>query len=89
MNLILLLVIGFLVFIGTYMILSINLIRIVIGISIYTHAGNLIIMSMKYGSHVSEPLIQNHHTHFVDPLLQAIVLTAIVIGFGMTAFYSC
>ncbi len=51
MNLILLLVIGFLVFIGTYMILSINLIRIVIGISIYTHAGNLIIMSMgTYGS---------------------------------------
>ena len=47
MNLILLLVIGFLVFIGTYMILSINLIRIVIGISIYTHAGNLIIMSME------------------------------------------
>ena len=28
------------------MILSINLIRIVIGISIYTHAGNLIIMSI-------------------------------------------
>ncbi|MGO4090287.1 Na+/H+ antiporter Mnh2 subunit C, partial [Staphylococcus aureus] len=56
MNLILLLVIGFLVFIGTYMILSINLIRIVIGISIYTHAGNLIIMSMgTYGSSRSEP----------------------------------
>lgn len=87
MNLILLLVIGFLVFIGTYMILSINLIRIVIGISIYTHAGNLIIMSMgKYGSHMSEPLIQGHAQNFVDPLLQAIVLTAIVIGFGMTAF---
>ncbi len=57
MNLILLLVIGFLVFIGTYMILSINLIRIVIGISIYTHAGNLIIMSMgTYGSESD----QNH-----------------------------
>ena len=87
MNLILLLVIGFLVFIGTYMILSINLIRIVIGISIYTHAGNLIIMSMgKYGPHMSEPLIQGHAQNLVDPLLQAIVLTAIVIGFGMTAF---
>lgn len=87
MNLILLLVIGFLVFIGTYMILSVNLIRIVIGISIYTHAGNLIIMSMgKYGTNMSEPLIQGHHANFVDPLLQAIVLTAIVIGFGMTAF---
>ena len=79
-----------LVFIGTYMILSINLIRIVIGISIYTHAGNLIIMSMgKYGPHMSEPLIQGHAQSFVDPLLQAIVLTAIVIGFGMTAFYWC
>ncbi|AYU98938.1 Na(+) H(+) antiporter subunit C [Staphylococcus aureus] len=87
MNLILLLVIGFLVFIGTYMILSINLIRIVIGISIYTHAGNLIIMSMgTYGSSRSEPLITGGNQLFVDPLLQAIVLTAIVIGFGMTAF---
>ena len=87
MNLILMLVIGFLVFIGTYMILSVNLIRIVIGVSIYTHAGNLFIMSMgKYGPHMSEPLIQGHTNHFVDPLLHAIVLTAIVIGFGMTAF---
>ena len=87
MNLILLLVIGFLVFIGTYMILSINLIRIVIGISIYTHAGNLIIMSMGYYSkHVTEPLIRGSNTNYVDPLLQALVLTAIVIGFGMTAF---
>ncbi|WP_398572771.1 NADH-quinone oxidoreductase subunit K [Staphylococcus aureus] len=73
--------------IGTYMILSINLIRIVIGISIYTHAGNLIIMSMgTYGSSRSEPLITGGNQLFVDPLLQAIVLTAIVIGFGMTAF---
>ncbi len=75
MNLILLLVIGFLVFIGTYMILSINLIRIVIGISIYTHAGNLIIMSMgTYGSSRSEPLITGGNQLFVDPLLQAIVI---------------
>lgn len=87
MNMILLLVIGFLVFIGTYMILSINLIRIVIGISIYTHAGNLIIMSMgHYGQHMSEPLIASGKQYFVNPLLQALVLTAIVIGFAMTAF---
>ena len=38
---------------------------------------------------MSEPLIQGHAQNFVDPLLQAIVLTAIVIGFGMTAFYWC
>ena len=87
MNLILLLVIGFLVFIGTYMILSLNLIRIVIGISIYTHAGNLIIMSMgHYSNKMTEPLIHGSNTNYVDPLLRAIVLTAIVIGFAMTAF---
>lgn len=87
MNLILLMVIGFLIFIGTYMILSVNLIRIVIGISIYTHAGNLIIMSMgNYSKNKLEPLIGEGSQNFVDPLLQAIVLTAIVIGFAMTAF---
>lgn len=87
MNLILLFIIGFLVFLATYMILSLNLIRIIVGISIYTHAGNLIIMSMGYYSkHVTEPLIRGSNTNYVDPLLQALVLTAIVIGFGMTAF---
>ncbi|PTF39573.1 Na+/H+ antiporter Mnh2 subunit C [Staphylococcus chromogenes] len=87
MNIILLLTIGFLVFIATYMILSKNLIRIVIGIAIYTHAGNLIIMSMgDYTSDKTEPLIVTGHENFVDPLLQAIVLTAIVIGFAITAF---
>lgn len=87
MNLILLLIIGFLVFLATYMILSLNLIRIIVGISVYTHAGNLIIMSMgHYSDHVTEPLIRGSNTNYVDPLLQALVLTAIVIGFGMTAF---
>lgn len=67
MNLILLLVIGFLVFIGTYMILSLNLIRIVIGISIYTHAGNLIIMSMgHYSNKMTEPLIHGSNTNYAS-----------------------
>ena len=87
MNLILLLIIGFLVFLATYIIISLNLIRIIVGTSIYTHAGNLIIMSMGHDSdHVTEPLIRGSNTNYVDPLLQALVLTAIVIGFGMTAF---
>ncbi|QLK85419.1 Na+/H+ antiporter Mnh2 subunit C [Staphylococcus sp. 17KM0847] len=87
MNIILLIVIGFLVFIGTYMVLSRNLIRIVIGIAIFTHAGNLIIMSMgEYTIDKKEPLIVSGYENYVDPLLQAIVLTAIVIGFAITAF---
>lgn len=89
MNIILLIVIGFLVFIGTYMVLSKNLIRIVIGIAIFTHAGNLIIMSMgEYTPQKTEPLIVGSNQNFVDPLLQAIVLTAIVIGFRLRPFYS-
>lgn len=44
-------------------------------------------MSMgHYGQHMSEPLIASGKQYFVDPLLQALVLTAIVIGFAMTAF---
>lgn len=39
-----------------------------------------------YSDHVTEPLIRGSNTNYVDPLLQALVLTAIVIGFGMTAF---
>ncbi|MGV3243322.1 Na+/H+ antiporter Mnh2 subunit C [Staphylococcus sp. 11261D007BR] len=87
MNIILLIAIGFLVFIGTYMVLSKNLIRIIIGIAMYTHAGNLIVMSMgNYASYKQEPLINSGQADYVDPLLQAIVLTAIVIGFAITAF---
>lgn len=48
---------------------------------------NLIIMSMgEYTPQKTEPLIVGSNQNFVDPLLQAIVLTAIVIGFAITAF---
>ena len=81
MNLILLLIIGFRILSDIHDII-LNLIRIIVGISIYTHAGNLIIMSMgHYSDHVTEPLIRGSNTNYVDPLLQALVLTAIVIGF--------
>ena len=44
-------------------------------------------MSMgHYSNKMTEPLIHGSNTNYVDPLLQAIVLTAIVIGFAMTAF---
>ena len=47
-----------------------------------------IIMSMgHYSNKMTEPLIHGSNTNYVDPLLQAIVLTAIVIGFAMTPSY--
>ena len=40
-------IIGILTFAGTYMILSKNLIRIVLGTAIYTHVANLVILAMS------------------------------------------
>ena len=84
MNLILVIIIGVLTFVGTYMILSKNLIRIVIGTAIYTHVANLMILSMSEFGGNNVPLINGED--YVDPLPQALILTAIVIGFAVTAF---
>lgn len=58
---------------GVWLLLSRDWLRTVIGISLLGHAVNLILLS----SAGSEPN---------DPLPQALVLTAIVIGFGLQAF---
>ena len=86
MNLILVIIIGVLTFVGTYMILSKNLIRIVIGTAIYTHVANLMILSMSEFGGKNVPLINGEGKDYVDPLPQALILTAIVIGFAVTAF---
>lgn len=58
---------------GVWLLLSRDWLRTVIGISLMGHAVNLILLS----SAASE---------LNDPLPQALVLTAIVIGFGLQAF---
>lgn len=68
------------------MILSKNLIRIVIGTAIYTHVANLMILAMSRAGGKNVPLINKEGNDYVDPLPQALVLTAIVIGFAVTAF---
>lgn len=57
---------------GIWLLLSRDWLRTVIGISLLGHAVNLILLSSMGGVH--------------DPLPQALVLTAIVIGFGLQAF---
>lgn len=79
-------IIGVLTFVGTYMILSKNLIRIVIGTAIYTHVANLMILSMSEAGGNNVPLINGEGEGYVDPLPQALILTAIVIGFAIVAF---
>lgn len=71
-------------FVGVYLMLSKNLIRIVIGTSIISHAANLFLLSMsRAGKDV--PIIGNGK-EYVDALPQALILTAIVISFAITAF---
>ncbi len=57
MNLILVIIIGVLTFVGTYMIMSKNIIRNVIGTAIYTHVANLMILSMIEFGGKNVPLI--------------------------------
>ena len=68
------------------MILSKNLIRIVLGTAIYTHVANLVILAMSGFNGKNVPIINGEGRNFVDPLPQALILTAIVIGFAVTAF---
>ncbi|AMG97445.1 MULTISPECIES: Na(+)/H(+) antiporter subunit C [Staphylococcus] len=86
MNVILIIIIGILTFAGTYMILSKNLIRIVLGTAIYTHVANLVILAMSGFDGTKVPIINDEGSNYVDPLPQALILTAIVIGFAVSAF---
>lgn len=72
-----------LVYVGVNLVLSKNLIRVVLGTSVLSHAANLYLISMSYpGSEL--PFIDDH-TPDVDALPQALILTAIVISFATTA----
>ena len=59
---------------------------VVVGLSLLSYAVNLFVFSMGRLQVGQPPIIQDGVTDYTDPIPQALVLTAIVIGFGMTAF---
>ncbi len=69
---------------GTYLLLHRSLTRIILGLGLLANAVNLIALTAG-GSPGSPPII-GEDGQMADPLPQALVLTAIVIGFGVTAF---
>lgn len=84
MNLMMIFIVGIVTFVGTYLVLSKSLIRIVIGTSVLSHAMHLFILSMSYsGKHAP---ISGNEKDYVDSLPQSLILTAIVISFAITAF---
>ena len=77
---------------GVYMLLSRHVIRIIIGVAILSAAINLAILYSGRIASALPPVIPADISELgldaANPLPQALILTAIVIGFALTAFAS-
>lgn len=78
------LLIGVLAGTGTYLVLHRTLTRIILGLGLLGNAINLLILASGDGP--GEAPIIGRDGDFTDPVPQALVLTAIVIGFGVISF---
>ncbi|QHS10841.1 Na+/H+ antiporter subunit C [Sinimarinibacterium sp. NLF-5-8] len=89
MELVLALAIGVLTAAGLWLLLRPRTFQVIMGLSLLSYAVNLFIFSMgriKLGAApVLDGAIGADMTQLADPLPQALVLTAIVIGFATTA----
>ena len=78
-------VLGILFAVGTFLVLRRDIVRVIWGVIIIGQAANVYLVTMG-GIGGSVPILHGEHANVTDPLVQALVLTAIVIGFGTTAF---
>ncbi len=70
---------------GTYLLLGRQLSRVVIGIALLGHGVNILLV-LSGGDGGDPAFVGGDVERFADPLPQALVLTAIVITFGVVAF---
>lgn len=91
MEIVLAIGIGVLVASGVWLLLRPRTFQVIIGLSLIAYAVNLFIFSMGRlvvdAPPVLTPGIVPDPTQHADPLPQALVLTAIVISFAMTALF--
>lgn len=80
-------VVGILFMTATYLMLSKSLLRIIVGTGILSHGAHLLILTMGGLKRGAAPLLGENAEVYTDPLPQALILTAIVISFGVTAFF--
>lgn len=95
MSLMLALVVGVLFTVGTYLILERTLTRVIFGLTVMGHGANLL-LQLSGGRAGEPPVVADDSAArivgsgggggFVDPLPQALALTAIVISFGVTTY---
>ena len=70
---------------GVYLMLRRHTFPVILGLTLLSYAVNVFIFVMGRLSINQPPIIGTGVTQYPDPLPQALVLTAIVISFGMTA----
>jgi len=86
MELVVALCIGLLVACGIWLVLRPTVFSAVLGLTLLSYGVNLLIFVGGRIGAVAPPLALPDAGDIADPLPQALVLTAIVIGFGMTAY---
>ena len=77
--------IGILTACGVFLMLRPRTFSLVLGLTLFSYAVNLFLFASGRLKMNAPPLIREGAA-YTDPLPQALVLTAIVIGFGMTAY---
>lgn len=81
------LLIGLLFGAASYLILQASFVRILFGFILLSNAANIFVLAMsgRPGAKAA-PVVVGSSSGYVDPLPQALILTAIVIGFGVIAY---
>ncbi len=87
METVIIIVAGVLVTIAVYFLLSSNVVQVIIGTAVLTHAVHLLLMAMGGFGGNEVPITTEQTSSYVDPLPQALILTSIVINFAVSAFF--
>ncbi|HET6244490.1 MAG: Na+/H+ antiporter subunit C [Bacteroidetes bacterium] len=90
MNLFLAVIVGILYAGGMYMMLRRSIVKLIIGLILLSHGANLFIFVISRITRGTPPLIEESSEVlkelYADPVPHALILTAIVISFGVQAF---
>lgn len=90
MTVILAFVVGALYGAGLYMMMRRSVVKLIAGLVLLGYASNLLIFTIARLTRAQPPLVEVTATApvepYADPVPQALILTAIVIGFGLQAF---
>ena len=89
MELLLAITAGVLYATGLYLMLRRRVAQLIIGLSLLSNGSNMLILAAAGVTRHKPPIITDTSVtadQFADPVPQALILTAIVIGFGVLAF---